>query len=238
MPASVGLAGEEFKTQKELNHRFHEIALHYAPCHWDIRHVNGEDLDFLQEAILYNPYIEPSPYDDAPFVVDYNSHMSLSVYVDGENINYSELTRHIFRAQRNGLVVRRVPADYFGRAWDALSAKSSTAFESHGDAHSDVDTQESLDVLEQLARQGKDIRFSTGTTSSLGMPAKTWYVPVARYGSHPLRARHTGDDPGARLAGTVGVQEALLSVTRRHRQHRILVSSGAACAISGVSWIE
>lgn len=178
MPAAVRLAGEEFKTQKELNHRFSEIASHYAPCHWDTNSVGGdENLALLHEAMLYHPHIDSDPYLDS-FRVDFNSHMSLSIYVDGGNINYSELTRHIFREQHNGVVVREVPVDYFSRAWDALSAKSSRPVESEARTSSDDDPQETLEALEQFAQRGKDVKFFKTDLSSPDQPKKEW---EARY---------------------------------------------------------
>jgi hypothetical protein len=178
MPASVRLAGEEFKTQKELNHRFFAIASYYAPCHWDTNSVSGEeDLTFLHAAMLYHPDIDFDPYQDS-FRVDFNSHMSLSIYVDGGNINYGKLTGHIFREQRNGMVVREVPVDYFSRAWDALAAKSSKDVDSEVRTSSDDDPQETLEALEQLAQRGKDVKFFQTDTSPPDQRKKEW---EARY---------------------------------------------------------
>ena len=63
MPAAVRLAGEEFKTQKELNHRFSENRVRTnAPCHWDTNSVGGdENLALLHEAMLYHPHIDSDP---------------------------------------------------------------------------------------------------------------------------------------------------------------------------------
>jgi hypothetical protein len=176
MPASVRLAGKEFKTQKELSDRFHQIALDVTLCHWDRSRVGGDEETFLHEAMLYHPNIDSDPDEDS-FMVGFNSHRSLSIYVNGENINYSELTRHIFREQRNGVVAREVPVDYFSRAWDVLSAKSSRDVESEVRPSSDDDPQEILKVLEQLAQRGKDIRFFKNDTSSLDQPKKEWRAP-------------------------------------------------------------
>jgi hypothetical protein len=150
----------------------------YTPCDWDSTRVNGEeDLTFLRAAMLYHPDIEFNPYKD-DFVVKFNSHLRYSIYVNGFfNINYAKLTGYIFKEQRNGMVVREVPVDYFSRAWDALSAKSSRDVETEVRTSSDDDPQETLELLEQLAQCGKDVIFFATDTTSPDQPKKTWRAP-------------------------------------------------------------